>query len=298
MNQLALRATAGGPIGVALLFVGILTAPRLQAHSQSAPPPSRPAFEVASVKPNKSGDGATTLGFQQGGRFRAINETLVRLIGEAYATSVALPRFQLVGGPTWIDSDRFDVDAIAEGNPSPEQGHLMLRALLADRFKLIIHADTRELPMYNLVKSRSDGKLGERLRPSDINCAALRGAGGTPTPVTPGQPPPCVMSFGRGSLSAKAMIISQLASMGLARLVSRTVVDRTGLEGAYDWTLEWTPDQASQGQPGSSGTPAHIDLDRPSIFTAVQEQLGLKLESTKGPVDVLVIDSVEHPTGD
>jgi uncharacterized protein (TIGR03435 family) len=280
----------------ALVAVGIVALAGSVAGIRAAQAPDTPKFEVASVKPNKSGDGATALGFQPG-RFRAINETLVRLIGEAYATSFPLPRHQIIGGPTWIDADRFDVDAVVGGNPLSEQQHLMLRALLADRFKLATHNETRELPIYNLVKVRSDGRLGEKLRRSDIDCAALRAAGSIPPPVRSG-PPPCIMGFGRGTLSAKAMTISQLANLGLTRLVNRPVVDRTGLDGAYDWTLEWMPNQPSPSQLDSPGTSAQIDPDRPSIFTALQEQLGLKLESTKGPVDVLVIDHVEPPNED
>jgi uncharacterized protein (TIGR03435 family) len=288
---------------IVLLVVGVAalasfsTAPvRAQSASANATPAS-PTFDVASIKLNKSGDAATTLGFQQGGRFRSVNETLVRLIGEAYATAFALPRFQIVGGPAWIDADRFDVDARPGGNPSSQDAHLMLRTLLADRFKLALHSETRELPIYNLVPFRRDGKLGDRLHPSNIDCAALRGAGATANPASSAGAPPCIMNFGRGSLSAKAMSMSQLANMGLARAVNRPVVDRTGLQGAYDWTLEWTPNQSAQSQL-SAGAPTPTDPDRPSIFTAVQEQLGLKLESTTGPVDVLVIDHVEQPTPD
>jgi uncharacterized protein (TIGR03435 family) len=287
-------------LGAALAIIGLLCAPGLRGQAPVISG-SQVHFNVASVKSNKSGEAATTLGFQQGGRFLAVNETLVRLMGEAYATSpefFALPRFRIVGGPAWIDADRFDVDARVDGDPapSPQLSHVMLQSLLADRFKLIVHEDTRDLPIYNLMTSRRDGRLGEKLHASAIDCAALA-AGGGPASVTPDQPRPCIMTFGHGSLSAHAMTMSQLASVGLTRLVGRPVVDRTGLDGAYDWVVEWTPDQPSRGQ-GSSGTPTHIEPERPSIFTAIQEQLGLKLEPATGPVDVLVIDHIERPTED
>lgn len=275
-----------------ICMVSILTC---LVRALSAQATATPTFDVASVKQNKSGD-ARTGGQLSGARFSMLNETLVRLIGEAYATPFALPRHEIVGGPNWIDADRFDVQGVAEAPLTRERAQLMLRALLAERFRLAVHHETRELPVYNLVKVRSDGRLGEKLRRSDIDCAALR-AGGATSPAAPSGPRPCVMGFGRGTLSAKAMTISQLADMGLARVVNRPVVDRTGLEGAYDWTLQWTPDQPRANQP-DPGTSAQVDPDRPSIFAAIQEQLGLKLESAKGPVNVLVIDHVERPTED
>jgi uncharacterized protein (TIGR03435 family) len=250
------------------------------------------AFDVASVKPNTSGDGASTIGFEQGGRFLAVNMPVASLIQTAYATS-AVPRPQIVGGPAWIDSDRFDVGAVTDRNPSQDQRLMMLRALLADRFKLAIHQETRELPIYNLVRSSPDGKLGDKLRVSDIDCDALRNSGRMPDP---GQLRPCMMAFGLGSLHVKGMTTSQFATGGLARLVNRPVFDRTGLGATvYDWALEWTPDQPSQVSGGT--TPSNLGLPS-SIFSALQEQLGLKLESAKGPIDVLVIDHVEKPTPD
>jgi uncharacterized protein (TIGR03435 family) len=270
-------------VGVALLSIGALYPPRLRAQAP-ANDPSR-AFDVASIKPNRSGDGATDLGFRQGGRFRAINETLFRLIGEAYASSFPLPRFQVVGGPNWIDSDRFDVEAITDANPSPDQSRLMLRRLLAERFKLVVHYEMREVPIFNLVIARKDGRLGPQLRRSDVDCVALRAAAGdAPIPVSPGQTRPCMMRFGRGQLSANGMTMAELAGMALSRYVNRPVLDHTGLDGGFDWTLEWTPD-----------TQVVADLERPSIFTALQEQLGLKLESLDGSVNVLVIDSASRP---
>jgi len=150
-----------------------------------APPPA-PAFEVASVKPNKAGDKRVSIGMQPGGRFTAAGVTLRMLIGLAYGTPQPRPDSQMIGGPDWIGSDRFDIVAKAEGDvvPGPNgQLPLMLRALLADRFKLAVHNESRELPIYALVKSRSDGRLGPQLSPATVDCAALgaaRGRGGAP----------------------------------------------------------------------------------------------------------------------
>ena len=234
-----------------------------------------------------------------------------------------------------MNSDRYDIVAKAEGDvpPGPDSPFpLMIRAMLTDRFKLVAHNESRELPIYELVLARSDGKLGPQLRPAQVDCAALaaaRGRGGAPPPGGPGDfnrggpgpgpgpgpggpgrggpgfgpggRPPCGIFMGPASLAAGSQSLAQFATI-LSGRVARTVVDRTGLTGTFDMDLTWTPDQIPQGQLGTPppGAPPFppIDPNGPSIFTAIQEQLGLKLESTKGPVDVVVIDSVEPPTED
>jgi uncharacterized protein (TIGR03435 family) len=258
-----------------------------------------PAFDVTSVKPNKSVDAPSRLGFQPGG-FTATNETLRRVIGEAYGPLQPLPGFQILGGPDWMDTDRFDIVAKVEGTPSPVARQAMLRTLLTDRFKLTVHGETRALPIYWLVMARNDGTLGPQLRRSDVDCAALDAArrrGEPPAPALPGPVPACALRFGVGQLTAKGMTMAQLAGMALSRFVNRVVVDRTGLSGGFDWTLEWTPDQAPSGRAAAVESQTN-DPNHPSLFTAVQEQLGLKLTSEKGPVQVLVIDAVERPVAD
>jgi len=279
-----------------LLVCGLLA---VCAVSIRARQPSEPSFDVASIKLNKSG-GPGTLGFDSGGRFRAMNTTLWRLLGEAYAdapgaypASRPLPRFRIVGGPSWIDGDRFDVEAKPEGRPDAGQAHAMLRALLADRFRLLAHSETRELPVYNLVKARADGRLGPQLRTSSVDCAALRAAGTIPPGAElPAQQRPCVMRFGRSQSSATGLTMSDLAEVVLPLYVGRAVVDRTGISGPWEWSLEWTPDQLLPVVGGDT----KIDPTGPSLFAALQEQLGLKLESSSGPVSVLVIERVERPT--
>ena len=249
----------------------------------------QPAFEATSIKPNRSGAsgvGATALYFEPNGRFKAVNEPVWRLIAEAYRSNYQLRRFEIEGIPGSMESDRFDVDAVPQGTPSFSEQRLMLQRLLADRFKLRVHRETREMPVYALVKARADGRLGERLKPSNVDCASVR-AGGIPPAAKPDQPAPCMMTFGSGRLVSYGMTMTQLAEMGLARSVLRPVIDRTELRGTYTWTLEWAPDDSRD---------ANTDL--PSLMTALVEQLGLKLEPTRGSVEVLVIDHVEPPTAD
>jgi uncharacterized protein (TIGR03435 family) len=265
----------------------------------------KPAFEVASVKPNKSGDNRVMLGFQPGGRVTASNVTLRMLIRQAWR----IQDFQIVGGPGWIGSDRFDIVAKAEGNPAPTPPtgppgpiEMMMRSLLEERFMLAVHNETREMPIYALTLARSDGRLGPQLKKSEVDCAALMGARGrggppqAPFPVT--ERPMCGIRIGPGTMAAGAVSLTQLG-MTISNFVQRTVVDKTGLAGTFDIDLTWTPDQLPQGPPPPGAPPLPpIDPNGPSIFTALQEQLGLKLESQRGSVEVLVIDRVEPPTPD
>ena len=276
--------------------------------------PSNPQFEVASIKPNKSGDGRVMMSVQPGGRFTATNVTLRMMIRNAYQ----LQEFQITGGPSWIADERFDIVAKAEtgdqmGDPfraeqtgQPSRGQLMIRALLAERFKLVVHNEEKEMPIYALVPARSDGKLGPQLKASEVDCAAIvaaaRARGGRgpmgppPDPGRGGPPPQCGIRIGPGNMAVGGSPMSQVAT-SLSMFAGRIVVDKTGLSGSYDFTLTWTPDQmpgAGQRPPGAPEPPP-ADPNGPSIFTALQEQLGLKLDSQKGPVSVLVIDRVERP---
>jgi uncharacterized protein (TIGR03435 family) len=291
----------------ALALVAALSLPFVALTNGQAPTTSSgadPAFEVASVKPNKSGDGGVRLGIQPGGRLTATNVPLRLLIRNAYQ----IQDFQLVGAPDWIAAERFDVVAKADGDvPPPQPGgppsalQLMMRTLLAERFKLAVHHETRELPVYALVVARSDGKLGSQLQASTTDCAAImaaaRGRGGPPALSPPGRPP-CGISLAPGRLGGGGFPLSQLATT-LSQFVQRMVVDRTGLAGNFDFELTWTPDQFPQGPPPPDAPPLPpIDPNGPSIYTAVQEQLGLKLDSRRDAVDVLVVDRVERPTED
>jgi uncharacterized protein (TIGR03435 family) len=272
------------------------------------------AFEVASIKPNNSGDGRVMMQTQPG-RMTMTNVPLKLLIRQAYQ----LQDSQIVGGPNWISSDHFDVIAKmpegfqpTPGPPNPAAGptpvQLMIRALLADRFKLAVHNETKELPIYALVLARSDGKLGPQIKKSETDCAAVmaaaRGRGPGAMPPPPGGPGrggdnmPCGMRIGPGALTMGGSPLSQFAQ-SLGMFAGRIVLDRTGLAGAYDINLTWTPDQMPRPAGGGDQPPlingAAVDPNGPSLFTAVQEQLGLKLDSQRGPVETLVIDRAEKP---
>jgi len=292
----------------AIVVAGVPRAAHLgaQAPQSAAEAPANPVFEVASVRQNRSGEGFIRIGMAPGGRFTATNMPLRQLILMAYQVQP----FQIDGGPSWMTSDRFDIVAKADRDvPPPAPGvagpmQFMMRALLADRFKLTLHNEQKEMPVYNLVVARADGKLGPQLKQSTTDCAAIMAAGrrggGPPSPPSFNEPIQCGMRVLPGTLSAGGFPLSQFAQF-LSTTVQRIVVDRTGLTGNFDVNMTWTPDQLPQGRgdppPGAPPLPA-IDPNGPSIFTAVQEQLGLKLESTKAPVDMLVVDRAEHPTED
>ena len=284
------------------LALGTLGTPRLRADQGSGTDTtsSTAAFEVASVKPNTSGDGRVMLAMPPTGRVTATNVPVRLLLQQAYQVQP----FQIVGAPNWTASDRFDIVAKAPDGAPPEQYRPMMRNLLADRFKLKAHMETSEMPLYALVVARADGKLGSNLSPAKTDCDAARGrrAGGPPpAPPQPGQPIECGFMIGIGTMNAGGMAMADLAR-SLSGFVNRFVIDKTGLSGKYDFQLTYTPE--GRGLPGVPVAPP-IGADVPaadpngaSIFTALQEQLGLKLDSQKGPVDVLVIDSIEQPTAD
>jgi len=260
----------------ALLLVA--TASSATVFAQGPAATAKPAaFEVASVKQNTSGDTEGSIGPRPGG-YAATNIPLRLLIVRAYE----LRSFQVAGGPGWIDSERFDLTArAAEGTPDREILP-MLRALLLERFKLVVHTEQREQPVYALVTARSDGRLGPNLKRSTLTCSGQSD-----------QNERCTMggSFtgGGGTLKGSGQPLTVLATH-VSTAVDRIVQDRTGLAGRFDFELAWSGSRLNVA-PGAAS-------DLPSVFTALQEQLGLKLESARGPVDVLVIDSAERPAPD
>jgi uncharacterized protein (TIGR03435 family) len=289
--------------GLSAIFVlGVQSALPLWAQAPSVDHANE-SFDVASVKRNTSGDWRKSIGPAPGGRFLATNQTLRELMPFAFGLPQMTANIRIVGGPKWIDSDRFDVVAKANGTPSPQEMGAMLRTLLKDRFKLSAHTETRELPIYTLVMAKSDGAYGPGLRRSDVSevdCAARRAAVRRREPVPPPQPgKPPVCGGGRtvpGKITGVGWSMEQLVT-SLAPFASRVVLERTGLSGLFDFEIEWTPDQPPR-QPPDDPEPLRIDPNGPSLFTALQEQLGLKLQSTNGPVDVLVIDRAEKPSED
>jgi len=267
----------------------------LRAQSRTDTPAF--AFEVASVKVNKSGEQRVSGGFQPGGRYNVTNYTLRALIAAAYLRPQVNPDFLIAGGPEWIDTERFDVEAKAasefpagpDGPSAPRR--VMLQSLLAERFKLAVHNERRDRAVYALMMARADARPGPRLRQAAPDCApapaAREGAAAQSA---------CNVRVGPGSVRGGAMTVLQLQNL-LPRFVDRVVLDRTGLTGRFDLDLEWTPASGEWVAPPVAGAQAPV-ADGPSLFTALQEQLGLKLESTTGPVDVLVVDRADPPTRD
>lgn len=217
----------------------------------------RVEFEVASVKPTSTTDGSLAVDFLPGGRFSARNLSVHNLLRNAYE----LQDYQLSGEPGWLASAGFDIQARAragDGEPTREMVRQMIQTLLADRFHLVLHRETRQLPLYALVVA----KTGSRLQ------SAGSSVGASKTML--------------GQIVTQKMSMTALANI-LTFDLKRPVKNETGLEGEFAFTLEWSPGLSESDS-------------RPPLFAAVQEQLGLKLESTKGPIEVFVIDRVERPS--
>jgi uncharacterized protein (TIGR03435 family) len=286
---------AGSLAAAASIVVGQTIATTVGATPPNATEDVKvPAFDVVSVKPNKSDSGMVRIMGKPDG-YAASNVSLKMLIQGAYGIREDL----ISGAPGWADSARFDIDAKVAGSDvealkklSPEQRRLILQPLLADRFKLKMHTETKQLPVYELVLAKGGSKLKEA-SPDDTYANGIKGPDGTSRPG--------MMRFGPGQLTAQAVPMTSLANM-LSQQLHRTVLDKTGLTGKYDLELTWTPDRGSdpmfKGAADNSQqrTDAASDSSGPSIFTAVQEQLGLRLQSAKGPVETLVIDHVEMPS--
>ena len=302
----------------ALTFVGIwLTAAGSAMQAQT--PSASPAFEVVSVKPSNANPSGP-LGMipmvlpTANGRFSATNVPLRILVRMAYG----LQDFQIEGGPSWQQSQRFDIVAKAEdGFTGGQQAMMpMVKTLLADRFKLKAHTETREMPVSVLMIAREDGKLGPHLKPSASDCSnaaaeqqkladalAKGGPGGLIGMLPkPGEKRPCSMMPMLGAegfgMRADGQPLSVLVPL-LTQATGRMVTDMTGLTGLYDWEIKFDPQVLMEiaSQVGVT-LPPGVNLppsDSPSLLTALREDLGLKLDSQRGPVEVLVIDSAEMP---
>jgi uncharacterized protein (TIGR03435 family) len=261
-----------------------------QSGASSAQTPGSPAFEVASVKPNRSDTGQRMDMGSVPDRVSLMGATVGQLINVAY--NVALAR--ITGGPQWLSTDRFDVIARADMPVSVAQKQLMLRTLLADRFKLAIHMEPRTETTFTLVMLKQ-GQLGPNLHTASLDCATLRA-----TAQANDRDPCGAVALSRaqmtGQMKVRGYSIDELAGI-LARDVGTPVVNKTGLAGVFDWELTYTPQAFLQRSFDRERFPS-INPDGPSIFTAVSDQLGLKLDRANGNVDFLVIDHLEHPTPD
>jgi len=295
------RLAAGAVLVVSATALSV-SRPHAQAPAQAPVPNAVLTYEAASVKPNKSGVQGSSIRRFPGGRLQATNMPLRALITFAYQ----LQPFQLVEDPGWIRNETFDIVAKMEGDPppvmpgsGPDPHMVAMRTLLAERFNLAVHRETRQMDIYELVLARPDGKLGPALKPTTQDCAAMMAAarGGPPPGPAPGPNSPvvCGMRGLPGRLVAGAMPMALLAS-NLSGQVQRIVIDRTGLSGGWDFEITFAPERPLNPPPGVEFPAA--DPNAPSLFTAMQEQLGLKLQSTKGPVEVLVVERVEQPISD
>ena len=247
-------------IVASLLAVGLMSAQ------------TRPSFEVASVKPVNPEDRRLSFNVQPGGRLN-VKYTLNKLIAAAYDIKL----FQISGGPAWMGSDLFEITAKAESSADYDKVMLMLQSLLAERFHLVIRRETKEMPLYALLLAKGGPKFKEAKEPPSGRTIVRRG-----------------LLSGEG--------IGMTAFIGpLSSFLGRSVVDKTGLTGIYDLKMQWQPDEnqvamfQAMGVPEGFGAPPPDPLG-PMLFTALQEQLGLRLESQRGPVEVLVIERVQKPT--
>jgi uncharacterized protein (TIGR03435 family) len=254
-------------VAVALTFA-IAISPQISGQTGGAL--SKSAFDVVSVKPNHSAAYWFTVNSLKDkvGRFSATNIRLKDLVTVAYEHDEA----SILGGPAWLESERYDVEAKVEGQPSRQELLLMLQSLLADRFRLKIHREVREVTQYSLVAERNGPKFGPQFarvenRHCEPEAATANGCRG--------------LRFSPGSVTAEYVTLSELAR-ALTAIAGNIVVDQTGLDGRYDFKLEW---------------PRSKDVDSvgDSVGAAVRDQLGLRLEARKGPIEILVIDGVQKP---
>jgi uncharacterized protein (TIGR03435 family) len=250
------------------------TIPDPPARLKPMPADANPVFEVATIKPSKPGTPGKGFGVR-GRHFSTKNTSVSDIITFAYGVHAR----QITGGPAWLETDKYDLDAQpdGEGQPNDKQWKTMVQKLLADRYKLTFHREKKELSVYAIVV----GKTGPKLTKSE----------GDPNGL------PALFFRRLGMLPARNATIADFAGLMQAAVLDRPVVDQTRLPGRYDFTLTWTPDEFQfGGQVANTPAPPGNAEAPPDLFTAMQQQLGLKFESTKAPAEVLVIDRVEKPS--
>ena len=291
-------------MGLSLIVIGI---PLLS----QTPAPAKPSFEVVSIKPSAPANNGIRLVVPQGDRYRMVGVRLRLLLTEAYqklVNGVPFGKLQIIGAPSWIDADRYDIEATVKCSgsaPPPEQLQLMIRSMLEDRFQLKTHIETRETAIYNLVVAKDGPKLKRSEDQTPAEVAPLQACSpATPLPGLRGNPDG-VQQQRRLSVIPTADGIFTVLGVGMpianlaeALPAERPVIDKTDIKGLYDFKftfsagLQGTP-SGPVPPPGVAPAPAADPVS--SLFSAIQD-LGLRLESTKGPVDVLVVDSVQKPT--
>ncbi len=274
--------------------VSVSIALALLIAAAAVPQEKRAAFEVASVKPNTSGSGMVMIRPPVGGRFTATNARVKMLVSVAYDVR----NFEISGGPGWIDTDGFDIEAkAADPKVSIDGLRPMLQSLLEDRFQLKVRRETREVPVYALTLPKGPSKLPEA---KEGGCREIDPGKPLPPPPPPGQfpPTPCGGFFmGPNHLEGGRISMTQLAN-ALTNILGKPVIDKTEFTGTFDVKLDFTPEgTAFNSGPAPAGLPGpNFDSSMPTIFTTLQDGLGVKLESTKGPGNMLYIDHVEKPS--
>lgn len=273
------------------------------AWAAAQTPAPQPRFSVVSIRQNKSGSLEDGLRINPGGQMQWTNTTLRGLIGMSYQR-FAFDMRETVGGPAWIGEARFDVlvqtgtgTPMSDPDGFPGQLFAMIRAMLEERFGLVAHNEVREAPIYRLVTARRDGSLGTGLRRVALDCSVALNtlAAGGAAQWREGRGPDCTVGGPPGTLQGNVVTLDMLARV-IGRQLNRHTANATGIDGHFDMDLTFSPELV-QALPGRQpGDPLPAPTVAPSIFTAVQEQLGLKLESARGPVDVLVVDRAEMPT--
>jgi uncharacterized protein (TIGR03435 family) len=235
---------------------------------------SPPAFEVAAIKPADPDFRGRFITMQSTHQFLARNHSVRTLVMAAYNLH---PR-AVSGGPSWVDNDHFDIQAVTPGEarPTQDQQMAMLRQLLADRFHLTFHREPKELSVYAVVPAKGGPRISE-----------------STTPPANAGPLAIHLYPDHVEFPARNATILEFTSVLQRAALDRPVVDRTGLAGRYDFDLAWTPDETQFG--GFHPAEPIDGLRKPDLFAAIQQQLGLKLEATKAPVDLLFIDKVDHP---
>ena len=287
--------TVGKVLAVVIVIVGATSV----MFGQSSP---APRFDLASVKPVAKvspGVGTGVVRSLPGGRLSADEALLRYIIQVAYG----LKSYQIVGGPDWIDSAHFDIDATAASNTSPQQVLLMLQSLLEDRFKLKVRRESRQLPVYELTTAKSGLKMPLKSEPCvDANAPSpYRGPGEAPPPtcgrIQAGAGVNAETGRSLARMNGQNVSIAEFVRV-LSNMVGRTVIDRTGIAQTFDLQFTFARDEALDARIANpAGAPSALpDPSTATVFTALQEQLGLKLESAQGPVDVIVIDHIERPT--
>jgi uncharacterized protein (TIGR03435 family) len=295
VSTAALTLTAPVAIGA------LTTSPRSLAPNLTTSN-SKVSFEASTVKPSRTGTNRVLMRMAPGGIWDASNVTLESMIRLAYR----LQESQLVGGPAWIYTDRFDIQAQSTQGMAPGQFGERMQSLLSDHFNLQVHRETRQLPIYVLVAA-NDGSRGKALVPAAVDCVAFARdraanagrAAAPPLAQRPGERPACGTIAAPGRLAGGGVTMEQLAS-SLSQYAGRIVVDHTGMSGSFDYELRFAHDPSLRGRGPGGGVPGPEpptpqDPGAGSLFAAVQEQLGLKLDAQRAPIDVVVIDSARQP---